>query len=117
MLIIANFQILNGIHYELAKNGNDFELAKIALIILINGASRDLKEFIDSSDKLDESCYSTLQSFYSLCEVQKLNIPPKIIKIYDEFIISNNNTRRSISKLFVFDQFYNYIFYFYYFFF
>ena len=25
----ANFQISNGIHYELAKTGNDFELAKI----------------------------------------------------------------------------------------
>ena len=74
---------------------------EIALVILINGASRDLKEFIEASDKLDEVCYSVLQSFYHLCESQKLNVPPRTIKIYEDFLISSNHARRSISRSFI----------------
>jgi hypothetical protein len=79
------------IDYELAIKGYVFELAIIALIILIIGLKENINEFIESSEMLDESHFSTLNSFFSFCENKKVYMPLKIFEIYNEFLKDYNN--------------------------
>lgn len=88
--------IEEGISYEAAKNSNEFELAKIAMIILIHGVNEH-NEFAVAADKLDENHHSMTTNFYNLCS-REIKIPPKEVRIYDEFLNSTSNSRRSISK-------------------
>ena len=59
------------------------------MIILIHGVNQD-QEFIDAAEKLDHNMYNILNSFYNLCARDSLNVPPKEISIYDEFITSTS---------------------------
>jgi len=96
-LCSGTLAIEEGISYEAAKNSNEFELAKIAMIILIHGVNEH-EEFVAAADKLDENHYSMITTFYNLCSRDKIKIPPKEVRIYDEFLNSTSNSRRSISK-------------------
>jgi len=80
-----------------AKSANDFELAKIAMIILIHGVNVH-DEFVEAAEKLDESLYRIITAFYNLFSRDGLKIPPKESRIYDEFLSSKFIFGSSISK-------------------
>lgn len=93
------FLIIEGVDYKKAKQGDEFELAKIAFIVLIHGSSFEVAQINDSFESLEESHYNLMtNSFYSLVERNKLKFPPKSVEIYKEFLSMPNLTRCSISK-------------------
>ena len=57
IVITDNFKLTSGVDYELAKLGDEFELAKIALIILQNGVAWNINQFIETSDRLDKNMF------------------------------------------------------------
>ena len=72
------------------------------MIILIHGAAAQKKEFINSADKMLSSQYNLITSFYQLCERDKYKIPPTEVKVFEEFLGSTTNSRRSISNYKIF---------------
>ena len=96
----TKFYITEGIEYEKAMQGDEFELAKIAYIILTHGSSFEVKEINESFEKLEKPQCDIIESFYCLMNRDNLKFPPKSIKLYEEFLCMANSTRRSISKEF-----------------
>ena len=96
----TKFYITEGIDYERAMQGDEFELAKIAYIILTHGTSFEVKEINESFEKLEKSQCDIIESFYYLTNRNNLKFPPKSVKPYEEFLCMQNSARRSISKEF-----------------
>ncbi len=67
------------------------------MIILIHGVNEH-DEFVAAADKLDENHYSMITAFYNLCSRDRIKIPPKEVRIYDEFLNLTSNSCRPISK-------------------
>jgi len=78
-------------------NSNEFELAKIAMIVLIHGVNEH-EEFIAAANKLYENHYSMINTFYDLCSRDCIQSPPKEVRIYDEFLSLTSKSLLSISK-------------------
>ncbi len=55
------------------------------MIVLIHGVNEH-EEFIAAANKLDESHYSMINTFYDLCSRDCIKSPPKEVRIYDEFL-------------------------------
>jgi hypothetical protein len=74
-------------------------LLQISFILLINAASSmDIKEFTEAFEKLDENTYSMIDSFYFILSRNKLKLPTDHIGVYEEFLCSTQESRRSLSK-------------------
>ena len=86
MVLVTEFNIMGGFNLSQAMSGDEFELAKIVLIILANGVSLENKEINDSFEKLEKSHYETMEAFYSITESHKAKFPPIDVKIYEEFL-------------------------------
>ena len=100
VIMETKFSIAEGIDYERAVQGDEFELAKIAYIILAHGSSYEVREINESFEKLEKPQCDIMDSFYWLIDQHKLKFPPKSIKLYEEFLCMPSSTRRSISKEF-----------------
>jgi hypothetical protein len=83
-------QIQSGINFDSAKNGNEFELAKITCIFLINGIAYDQREICEASELLDTKNYTRIQILYDILETKKLKFPPNDISYYEEFLCHGN---------------------------
>ena len=86
MVMVTEFSISSGFNLTQALQGDEIELAKIALIILANGVSLENKEINESFEKLDKSHYETMEAFYLITESHKSKFPPTSVSIYEEFV-------------------------------
>ena len=68
------------------------------MVILIHGAANNHDDLFAAAYKLDGVLYNLITTFYNICEREKCKVPPNEVKIYDEFLNSTTNSRRSISS-------------------
>jgi hypothetical protein len=86
------------INLDLAKRGDEFELAKIADIILFHGAARYLDEITSAFDAIPNKDNEPLYVFYSICEQFKTKIPPTSVDVFEAHIGMSEDKRKSLSS-------------------
>jgi septal ring factor EnvC (AmiA/AmiB activator) len=77
-----------------ASQGDEFELGKIALIILSNGVALENKKIIESCENLDLKLYEIITDFYSILEREKSKFPPTSVALYEERLLIYNTNRK-----------------------
>ena len=97
-VIETRFSINEGVNYIAASQGDEFELGKIALIILSNGIALDNKKVIESCENLDLNLYEIITDFYSILEREKSKFPPTSVALYEERLLIYN-TNKKLSDL------------------
>jgi len=93
-VIETRFSINEGINYMNASQGDEFELGKIALIILSNGVALENKKIIESCENLDLKLYEIITDFYSILEREKSKFPPTSVALYEERLLIYNTNRK-----------------------
>ena len=89
-LAIEKFHIHVGIDYDKAQHGNEFELAKISLVILSNGIAVENECIIKSCERLNLDLYEIMTNFYSIVEKNKSKFPPHSIDLYEKLLMDKN---------------------------
>ena len=70
----------------MARIGDEFELARIALIILINGAANHLKDFTLAAENLSLKEFGLIYEIYNICLFENKDLKMCKIEQYDEFL-------------------------------
>jgi hypothetical protein len=78
--------IVQGINYEAALKGQEYQLAKILTVLLMNGIALEQKQVLLASDRLDNEHYNTIQLFYNVIDTSKCKFPGDSIQFYEQFL-------------------------------
>lgn len=100
-VIVNNLGIKEGIDYNAAKQADEFELAKIAFILIIYGVQNEIKDIFDACESLDTNQYSLIDIFYNLLQRDKHRSLPTEVKLYEEFLCLTTKNQKSLGKLFL----------------
>lgn len=81
-----------------AREGSEFELAKIALLLLMNCVRLEIVPYAESCDDLASDDYDTVANFYALMNQRNMAIHALPMKFYEEFLSMSETKRRSIVR-------------------
>ena len=69
------------------------------MIILVNGGYREIQAFTQSFDTIEDRVqYVALEHFYAIASQRKVNIPPKDLSIYEEYLSMTDDQLESLCK-------------------
>ena len=92
------FRVEGQFDADSAKRGNEFELAKLAMVILINGTSRYIEAITRAYDNIEGKDFEPIEQFYTIAELYKSKLPPVDLAIYEAHLSMADDKRKSLSR-------------------
>lgn len=88
--------------YADAKNGNEFELAKITFLLLVNGLTQSSEPIVSAANKLPHNQYELINVYFYLYDKEHndtlLSTANLTMCIIEKFLCLTNQNRKQISK-------------------
>lgn len=101
-LNLAQFEIKTGILYSDAKNGNEFELAKLAFLLLVNGLNESSEPILAAANKLPHNQYELINVYYYMYDKEHndtlLSAANLSMCIIEKFLCLTSQNRKQIIK-------------------